>query len=325
MTIPRQKEQIVTTLQKISAVPNSRTEKAIRGVYDTLNADILDAKFVNPSGGQDYFVDGNVVSSGDGLSWDAAYKTLTEAITASNISIALTANRWWARRNRIFVVADSLTETLVAYPTKTDIIGLGSFNGNTQPGLTGHHVPAVESYGTRWFNMHFTAVAAAAPIHTLAGASSVSGCKFYDCTFDATIGTVTSAILATASPGLEVINCEMIGAFATSYITFGTGEAGRANIEGNRMSGSLGTGVALGAGTTSSWGMWMKNNDIQCVGLWVDDDADILHIINNRALTDVDCATYTAGFDASLGLMSGNLQTGSNAFDHDSVPHILFA
>ncbi len=49
--------------------------------------------FVNPYGGQNYFVDGNVSATGDGLSWDTAFLTLTEAITASNTSIALTANR----------------------------------------------------------------------------------------------------------------------------------------------------------------------------------------------------------------------------------------
>ncbi len=294
--------------------------------YDFGDGTTIGGFDVNPSGGADYYVDGNTLNKvQNGKSWSTAYSTLTSAITASNISIKLSSNRWWAKRNRIFVVADALTETLTAYPTKCDIIGLGSFNGNTQAGLTGHHAPASESYGTRWYNMHFTAVATATAIHTLAGASSVGGCKFYGCTFDATAGTVTSAILATASLGLEVVDCEFIGAFATSYISFGTGEAGRANIEGNRMSGSLGTGVALGSGATSTWGMWLKNNDIQCAGLWVDDDADILHVINNRAITAVDCATYTAGFDADLGLMSGNLQTGSNAHDCDSVPHVLFA
>ena len=317
----------MTTLQKIYAIPNSRTQRAVTEVYNSLNSAIDGVQFVNPSGGQDYFVDENVSTTGSGgLSWGDAFKTLKEAITASNISIALTANRWGARRNRIFVVAAVLTETLTAYPTKCDVIGVGSYDGNARPGLTGHHVPASESYATRWINIQFNAVAAAAAIHTLAGAADVSGCQFHDCAFNATAGTVTSAILATAMPGLVVRNCEMLGAFATSYISFGTGSAQRSIMEGNKMSGSLGAGVILGAGTTSPSGdMWLKDNDIQCVGEWVTDSASILNIINNRALTGVDCATYTSGFTGSLGLMSGNLQTGSNAFDCDSVPHILFA
>ncbi|KKL92436.1 hypothetical protein LCGC14_1884670, partial [marine sediment metagenome] len=80
----------------------------------------------NPSGAQDYFVDLNVQTSGDGLGWDTAMALLSEAITASNVSIALTENRWWARRNRIFVQGDGMTENLTVLPEKCDIIGVGS-------------------------------------------------------------------------------------------------------------------------------------------------------------------------------------------------------
>jgi len=254
----------------------------------------------NPTGAEDYFVDGNVSATGKGDSWESPYSTLAEAIAASNVSIALTANRWWARRNRIFVVADSLAETLVAFPTKTDIIGMGAFNGNSKPGLTGHHVPAVESYSTRWINMHFTAVAAAAPMFTLAGASGVGGSQFYGCTFDATIGTVTEAILATASLGLEVIGCEFIGTFATDYIGFGAGEAGRALIQSNRMLAVAAIGIVADSGMTTTWPALIQDNDIHATGLVVDDNADLFYGTKNRMVTDAD-----PGAD-SLGAMDVN-------------------
>lgn len=280
-------------------------------------------EYFGPKGGV-YYVDGNVAATGGG-SPDHPYATLAEAIAASNTAIGLSANRWWARRNRIYCCGDALSENLTAFPTKCDVIGCGSYDGFSQCGLSGRHVPASEAYGTRWFNLHFKAVAHASAIHTLAGAASCSGIEFHGCTFDATLGTVTSAILATAMPFLKVIGCRAMGAFATSYISFGTGEAGGAEIYGNNLTGSLGKGIVLASGTTASWEMFARKNFIQCAGQWVDDDADILYVIGNDAVTAIDCATYTAGFDMNLLRAANNTQTGSNAGDHDSVPHLLFA
>jgi hypothetical protein len=280
---------------------------------------------VNPSGAMDYYVDGNKTASGNGLSWDTAVATLEEAITLSNASIKLAKNRWWARRNRIFFAADASTEDLTKLPTKCDIIGVGSYDGFSKPGLIGHHSSSVEAYGTRFFNVKFNAKAAASAIFTLAGSSSNSGVEFHGCEFDATAGTVTSAILSTAMPFLKVYGCRMRGAFATSFISFGAGEAGGAEIVGNIMSGSLGKGIVVPGTTTASWEMFAIDNNIQCAGLWVDDDADILYVIGNRAVTAIDCATYTAGFDMNLLRASNNFQTGGNAGDHDSVPHVLFS
>jgi hypothetical protein len=289
----------------------------------------VEAGYDPRASGNDYYVDGNKTVTGDGTGWDSPYKTLAEAITASNTAMALASNRMWARRNRIFVVGDALSENLTAFPTKCDVIGCGSYDGFSKAGLSGRHVPATEAYGTRWYNMHFKAVAHASAIMTLAGASSNSGIEFHGCTFDGTLGTVTSGILATAMPFLVVKNCDFRGAFATSFISFGTGEAGRAVIENNNMTGSLGKGIVLASGTTASWEMVLRGNFIQCAGQWVDDDSDsgtgILYVINNHAVTAVDCATYTAGFDLNLLRASNNFQTGSNAGDHDSVPHVLFA
>jgi hypothetical protein len=62
-----------------------------------------------------YYVDLNVAATGKG-SPDHPFATIAEAITASNASIGLAANRWWARRNRIFVCGDGITENLTILP-----------------------------------------------------------------------------------------------------------------------------------------------------------------------------------------------------------------
>lgn len=265
--------------------------------------------YFGPKGGV-YYVDGNVSATGSG-SPDHPYLTLAEAITASNTSIALSANRWWARRNRIYVCGDALSENLTAFPTKCDVIGCGSYDGFTKAGLSGRHVPASESYGTRWFNMHFKAVAHASAIHTLAGASSVSGTQFIGCTFDGTLGTMTSAILATAVPFLNVIDCDFMGTFVTSYISFGAGEAGGTRILGNRMLGTAAKGIVAPNTTTASWKPLIQGNSLHATGLTIDDDSDLFYVVDNRLMTDANIATTTDGYDFNLALASGNILTGA--------------
>jgi hypothetical protein len=300
----------------------------VNEMYDNYGRNLMPG--ANPYGGEDYIVDDNVSASGLGKSWGLnekrPLKTFVEAVSASNISIASTSNRWWNRRNRIFVSGGPFTEDLTQLPTKCEVIGVGSYDAFTQGAIIGHHSNALEAYGTIWNNMHFKAKAVASPIFTLAGATGASGQQFKKCTFDATAGTVTSAILSTAMPFLQVENCRMMGAFATSYISFGAGEAGGARIVGNEMTGSLGKGIVLPDTTTASWAMKLLDNPIiQSAGKWVEDAASILYVINNRAITAIDCATYTAGFTMNLLRAAGNIQTGGNAGDCDTVPHLLFA
>ena len=266
-------------------------------------------QFANPTGAADYFVDGNVSATGDGTI-DSPFLTLAEAIAASDTSIALTANRWWARRNRIFLMADTTTENLVKFPTKCDVIGLGSYDGNTQPGITGRHLPVGEAYGTRFYNIHFKAVAHASPIITLTSESS--GIQFHGCTFDGTAGTMTSAILATASPFLVVNDCDFIGTFVTSYITFGAGEAGRARITNNRMLGTAAKGIVAPGTTTASWMPLIQDNTIMATGKPIEDAASVFFVVDNRLMTDINIGTTTDGYSFDLSQACGNILTGLN-------------
>jgi hypothetical protein len=277
----------------------------------------------NPSGGLDYFVDGNKSVNGtDGLSWGRAYNTLATAIAASDISIAATRNRWWARRNRIFVVGDALSENLVKFPTKCDVIGLGSYDGFTRAGLSGRHLPVGESYGTRFFNIHFKALAHASPIITLTNAAA--GPQFRGCMFDGTLGTMTSAILSTACPFLVVDDCDFMGTFVTSYITFGAGEAGGTQITRNRMLGTAANGIVAPGTTTASWMPLIQDNVIRATGMPIDEDAGVFYVVNNRLITDINIGTTTDGFDFSLALSCGNIMTGLNGVA-TTVPFAVIA
>jgi hypothetical protein len=280
-------------------ITNSVTLPSSGGIYG-----------VNPTGAMDYFVDGNASASGDGLTWATAKTTLAAAVTLSDASIGLASNRWWAKRNRIFVVGDTLTENLVKFPTKCDVIGVGSYDGNTQPGITGRHLPVGEAYGTRFYNIHFKAVAHASPIITLTNASS--GIQFHGCTFDGTAGTMTSAILATASPFLVVSDCDFVGTFVTSYITFGAGEAGRTRIVGNRMLGTAAKGIVAPGTTTASWMPLIQDNTIMATGKTVEDAASVFFVVNNRLMCDVNIATTTDGYSFDLSQAAGNILVGAS-------------
>ena len=174
----------------------------------------LDIPMVNPSGGVDYYVDGNTNNTvRDGASWATAYATLTPAMAASHANIALSANRAWARRNRIFCIGDNITENLTTLAQKTDIIGVGQADGQ-QPGcrLEGNHVIAGTFPGCRFINMQFIASGAGATIMTLVtgqGAAQFIGCRFL-------VGaTCVVGLKATAVTDLVVQDCEFDGTWVT--------------------------------------------------------------------------------------------------------------
>jgi hypothetical protein len=278
--------------------------RASRPISDFL----LQESMTGPKAGT-YFVDGNVSATGDG-SIDHPYSTLAEAIAASDTSIALSANRWWARRNKIYCCGDTLTEDLVKFPTKCDVIGVGSYDGNTQCGLYGHHAPVGECYGARFYNIHFKAKAHASPVITLTNATS--GLQLHGCTFDGTLGTMTSGILATASPFLVVDDCDFVGTFVTSYITFGAGEAGRTRITNNRMLGTAAKGIVAPGTTKAAWMPLIQGNTIMATGKPIEDAASVFFVVNNRLMTDINIDTTTAGYTFDLSQACGNILTGLN-------------
>lgn len=233
--------------------------------------------------GSALFVDCNSGSdSNDGSSWDRALKTFARATVLNNIDIARGSDRW-ARRNAIFLAADTTTETLIAFPNKCDVIGVGSYDANKKPGIVGNHAPVnAGNYGTRFINIWFKAPAVASPMITLAATSS--GIEFINCEFDGVVGTVTTAITATASPFLKVIGCKFIGAFATADISLASGAMIDVEITGNIITGAV-VGILTNAGTTVAYNGLIKDNVIQSSGKSINDASGKFYIVNNRCFT----------------------------------------
>ena len=276
--------------------------------------------------GREFFVAGNWGDdNNDGSSWDKAFLTLAAAITANNTDVA--ADKYgWATRNRIYISADTTTETLVAFPNKCDVIGVGSYDANDRPGITGHHAPVnAGNYGTRFINIWFKSTAVAAPLITLASTSS--GIQFLGCTFDGAVGTVTTGITSVASPFLKIIGCDFFGPFATGYVALGAGEAGGTLIEGNWMHGSSGLGISANS-TTASYQMMAKDNviSVATTGLCVDDNTDLLFLVGNRfanGATLTNYAGYTGILDVNIARCIDNICMGADISMR--VPRIVVA
>jgi hypothetical protein len=123
---------------------------------------------------------------------------------------------------------------------------------------------------------------------------------------------MTIGIQATASPFLVVNDCDFVGTFATSYITFGAGDAGRTRILNNRMLGTAAKGIVVGAGATASWMPLIQGNTIMATGKPIEDAASIFFVVDNRLMTDINIATTTDGYTFDLSQACGNILTGLN-------------
>jgi hypothetical protein len=236
--------------------------------------------------GTTYFVDGNSGNDGnDGLSWDTPMKTLAVAFAASHADIASGANRW-ARRNTIYIAGDSFEEDLIIFPQKTDIIGVGSYNGHAGPNILGNHVPVNAGFGCRWYNVNFEPVTAGV-IMTLTNACW--GAEFHGCTFRAE-GTLvaTIGILTTATNHLRIIGNRFLGGFTTAAISIAAGAVDDMIIDSNLVLGSDAGGILV-TGTTTITGKRkaiMSNNYVYCDNVALDDGADSTFVvIHNRLVT----------------------------------------
>ena len=281
----------------------------------------------NPSGAQDYYVDLNRSTAqlvgADGLTWDTAFGAIAAAIAASNISIGLSANRWWARRNRIFVVGDGITESLTVLPEKCDIIGLGA-DLYPYPRVTGVHVIAVAKVACRFINMGFNA-SADADIFDLP--TGCYGIQFLGCHFVPTITGATKALEINNAAGVVIANCNFqIGAGGPSYFDQCIHFEGTIHhdcvIADNVIIGNAGILCAAG----NHFGSIMRGNFIRAItGLGIDDDSDDWMVMNNRwTVEGIDTSTSTAGYDFNLALAAGNVQNGATGLC-DTVPFTKIA
>jgi hypothetical protein len=262
--------------------------------------------------GTTYFVDNNSGNDGNtGRSWEKAFKTLSRAQAVSDVDIARGSDRW-ARRNTIYFTGDRLVENLTAFPSKCDVIGVGSTDAFKQGTLQGNHTIAAGS-GCRFFNVAFEPYTAA-DIMTLT--SGAVGIEFHGCEFRATSSTVTavSAIDSTASYGLKVIGNLFHGAFSGDVIDIGAGDVRFTEIRNNRIMGGANDGIVVTDTTTIATGYLalIADNEIYVNNVTISDGADsTFAVIGNKCVT---AAAYGATSHViTVAFAAGNIVTANGA------------
>jgi len=257
-----------------------------------------------------FYVDGNISTSGDGRTWNTAYKTLAEGLAAAHSYMSTSANRAWAHRATVFCCGDSFTEDLVLGAEKTDIIGVGSCDGKDRPTLIGNHVPATTNVlGMRWINWNFAEVDSGV-IWTCT--SVCSGMKFINCTFQARGANATHGILWTLSYDLEVSNCYFDtgpSGFSTGCIVIGAGVSDKIYIHDNVIAGAV--GIAVSATYAQVAGDLIINNNVfRTAGLAIDDDSALAVVTNNQIIS---AGTIGANsYDFNVARAANNVVTGSD-------------
>jgi hypothetical protein len=267
----------------------------------------------NPTGAADYFVDLNVSATGDG-SINSPFATLAEAITASNTSIGLTANRWWARRNRIFVMGDGIEEDLTVLPEKCDIIGCGS-DLVPYPRVIGHHTIAAAKVGCRLINMGFQLDGTAVGITIPAGCHGfqIIGGMLQPSADGNTVGVQITASALVKIQGFEIH--QNPAAYGTGICGVGIAIAGTASnhqtlIDGCFIEATEGIDVVASA---PAYGSRIQNNLIKATALCIDENSDVVIVAWNELITAANGNTDCSGaIDANAALAIGNRITSAN-------------
>lgn len=269
-----------------------------------------------------FYVDGNVVSSGNGLSWLSASKTLAEGLAMAHAYMSTSGNRAWAHRATVYCCGDDLTEDLVILAEKSDVIGVGTSSGWDRCGLIGNHVPVTtNTWACRFYNIHFSATTQGiiwdltAPSH---------GIKFIDCEFEDRGPAHTHAIRATVVQQMEIANCRWYalnaGRFTTAAIAIGAGNSFGLYIHDNVIAGAVGI-VIDGSATSVGGRLLIDNNIITTGGKVIADASNKAYVTRNRCSTDVSEATPGDMWDGAARYWCDNIITGSGG-TADQVPYV---
>ncbi len=263
-----------------------------------------------------FYVDGNVVSSGNGLGWLSAVKTLSEGLALAHAYQSTSGNRAWAHRATVYACGDTIDEDLIKGAEKSDIIGVGTNSGFDKCGLTGNHAPVTTSVAAmRMYNFHFTSDTAGI-LWDLIGVSS--GMKFINCDFSGrTAAQQTRAVRITASTFIEIAGCRCLtapGGFSTAAFEIGAGNSAGFYVHDSFIVGTI--GVLINASATAVGGhLLVDNNVIRATTFVIDDNSDLALITNNRGIS---AAVLASMYDLNLALSANNVMTGSD--DTKMVP-----
>jgi len=279
----------------------------------------------NPSGAEDYVVDLNAAATGSG-NLNYPFSTIAEAIAASNASIGLRENRWWARRNRIFVMGDGIEEDLTVLPEKCDIIGVGS-DLVPYPRVIGHHIIALAKVGCRFINMGFIDDAVSDLFVIPAGCH---GLTFIGGQMVPNVAGSTKALEITSSALVTVRGVDIVknagnpvaGIFAQGISLEGAAGSHQTDIDDNFIEATEGITVA---NTCLAYSSKVRRNTIHATALTVNDLSDLVHVISNDLISDASVALAAAanGIVCNELLASGNKISGKDTVRNADYPFVI--
>lgn len=255
------------------------------GLYDVLTSL---SNMALPTEGKVFYVAKNGNGQG-GLSWETAYPTIAEAITASNALISWAGNE---EDNYILIAPGTYAESLTTSPYYCHLIGLG-VGTLANSGMSVRIEPAsgVALSGTllgmHLYNLAFQAVGA---VDVIDG-GIVNDCLFERCMFAPGDNDVVNAISTENSDGLNIRNCKFKSGLGTGGFTrcmyFGGGAdkyLHNALIENNILQGmdATGTGIFI-QGTCTATQTVIKGNIIHLsgAGIGIDDNSDDAMVVEN--------------------------------------------
>lgn len=269
--------------------------------------------------GDVWFVDGNrTVDTGDGKSWATAFKMLSTALAASHADIAVSADRQWASRNVIYVMADAITEDLTKLAQKTDVVGVGSYNQYKKAGIIGDHIieaaTSAHYMGCRIYNLQFRGdgggILFDIPINQ-------NGIEFINCDFQQN-GGETIGLRLGGCHDTKVTGCTFrpntsgVG-FSTAAIQIleGAGTLTNVNITNNQI---WTAGIGINWLETTTINCWITNNYIRSAGMGIDsnDEAGLM-VFDNRILTPSLAAADNTSNDFNILYAGNNMVTGSGS------------
>jgi hypothetical protein len=268
--------------------------------------------------GTSYYVDGNIATGGDGSSWESAFKTLAPALAASHANIAANA-AGWAARNRIYVKGDTLVEDIVLLADKTDVIGVGSYDHRSMPGITGNHVPVGTFMGTRFINVCFRSPSAGGDIWTVP--TTVPGLAFIGCQFDgASTTAATGAIVITTSESFTIKGCVFTGAFSDAVIELAGTEFNSLMIADNVIQGGQQGIDVKSTVTTSIRSGYILRNIINCVTEGINEASGKVYVHSNLVTTAANKGIAGAGAIVAGAKMMLNNRISCGDVANASVP-----
>ena len=254
-----------------------------------------------------FYVDGNAGSdSDDGKSWATAVKTVAQGIALSDDDIAKTNHG--DRRNRLYINGGAYTESLVRFPEKTDIIGVGVTDYIGKAKLIGVQVPTTAVSSCRWINMAFQNVTAAETVKLAAGNH---GASFINCDFLGN-GTTTVGLKVSDSFHLEVNGCEFYGNGDDNLKQLiGISIAGTTNNQNIRIVNNyINAAVGITIADSNNVSGVIDNNVLDVTTLAIDENADLMIVSNN---TWISAAVVASSYDLAVTKSVNNLATGSDA------------